>query len=245
MNSKTLLRLPLAVLLALAAVFLLVPASALANTPPVAEDDVYDTGVDEPLSVLAPGVLDNDSDDDADPLEAVLVSDPDEGGTLEFYADGSFDYTPPAGYIGNDAFTYRPFDGTDLGNLAEVTVRIGAPAGPYTIYFDEAAYLSGLADLGHVPMSEGFEDNAAWGSARSPLHATERPEPGDHLDFQQRRQRGDDGIRPRADGRLRVLLPTPRQLRHRHRLPHPRQLHRWLDRDRHRRPVRRGRLDRG
>jgi len=169
MKSRTLFRLPLAACLGLAAVFLLVPASALANIPPVAEDDVYNTNVDEPLSVLAPGVLDNDSDDDADPLEAVLVSDPDEGGTVDLRADGSFDYTPPAGYIGNDAFTYRPFDGTDFGNLAEVTVRIGAPPGPYTIYFDEAAYLSGLADLGHVSMSEGFEDNAAWGSARSPF----------------------------------------------------------------------------
>jgi hypothetical protein len=169
LSSTTALHLSLAACFTLAAALGLGPTATLANTPPVAEDDVYRTGVDEPLSVPAPGVLDNDSDANADPLEAVLVSDPDEGGTVDLRADGSFDYTPPAGYAGNDAFTYQPFDGTDFGNLAEVTVRIGAPPEPYTVYFDEVAYLSDLADLGHVTMAEGFEEDAAWGSARSPF----------------------------------------------------------------------------
>lgn len=145
-----------------------IPIHAQVNTPPQAEDDVYDTEVDDPLSVEAPGVLENDTDEDNDPLEAELVDDPSEGGTVDLRPDGSFDYTPPPGFEGDDVFTYRAFDGTDYGNTAEVTIRVGAPAEPFTIYTDEAAYLSGLAALGHLTLAEGFEDDAAWGSARTP-----------------------------------------------------------------------------
>lgn len=147
---------------------ILAPSHARANTPPQAEDDVYITGIDEPLSLPAPGVLDNDLDADHDALEAVLETDPDEGGTLVFRADGSFDYSPPAGYEGNVAFFYRAFDGTDLSNLGEVTIRVGGTPEPFTTYFDETAFLNAVADLGHVVMTEGFESDLAWGAARSP-----------------------------------------------------------------------------
>ena len=169
MRSAPACRLLLATVLSFATPATTLPVLAAANTPPVAEDDVYFTGIDQFLSVPAPGVLDNDVDADHDPLEAVLVSDPEEGGTLVFRSDGSFDYTPPPGYEGNDAFFYRPFDGIDLGNLGEVTIRVGGTPEPLTVYFDETAYLNALADLGHVPMTEGFEDDVAWGPARSPL----------------------------------------------------------------------------
>lgn len=67
-------------------------------------DDEYETALDTPLSVAAPGVAANDAELCDNPLE--LVS-PTTNGTLTFNADGSFDYTPNAGFVGADSFTYR------------------------------------------------------------------------------------------------------------------------------------------
>ena len=55
-------------------------------------------------------MLDSDSDPEDNPLSAELVS-PSEG-TLTLNRNGSFSYTPPAGYAGTDFFTYRASDGT-------------------------------------------------------------------------------------------------------------------------------------
>ena len=74
------------------------------STPPVANDDTFDTPTDT-LMVEAPGVLANDSDADGDSLLAVLVTGPSDG-MLMLNPDGSFTYTPNAGFIGTDTFTY-------------------------------------------------------------------------------------------------------------------------------------------
>jgi len=49
-------------------------------------------------------VLANDTDADGDPLTAVLVTSAMHG-TLALNADGSFSYTPAAGFSGADSFT--------------------------------------------------------------------------------------------------------------------------------------------
>lgn len=61
------------------------------NVAPVANDDVFEARLGVPLSVEAPGVLDNDSDANGDVLTSVLDSGPAEG-DLELEPDGSFDY---------------------------------------------------------------------------------------------------------------------------------------------------------
>ncbi|MFB6230031.1 MAG: right-handed parallel beta-helix repeat-containing protein, partial [Salinibacter sp.] len=48
--------------------------SKTVNDPPVARPDSFATDEGQTLTVMAPGVLDNDSDPDGDPLEASLVS---------------------------------------------------------------------------------------------------------------------------------------------------------------------------
>ena len=73
----------------------------------------------------APGVLDNDSDPDDDPLSPVRVSGPSHG-TLTLNANGSFIYTPAADYHGTDSFTYRANDGTLDSNEATVMITITA-----------------------------------------------------------------------------------------------------------------------
>src|SRR5207244_13426636 len=69
------------------------------NGRPTATDDAYSTDEDTALTIVAPGVLSNDTDPDGDALTAVLVSSPAHG-TLALNANGSFSYTPAANYNG-------------------------------------------------------------------------------------------------------------------------------------------------
>ena len=96
---------------------------AVLNTAPVAVSDSYTTTQDTMLSVAAPGVLLNDSDVDGDGLTAVLDSDV-MSGTLTLNADGSFDYMPDAGFVGEDSFTYHAHDGTEASNSVTVTISV-------------------------------------------------------------------------------------------------------------------------
>jgi VCBS repeat-containing protein len=96
------------------------------NQAPVAANDTYSTAVNTTLTVSAPGVLANDRDPDGDPITAVLVSQPADG-TLTFNADGSFTYTPAAGFSGSDSFTYQASDGQLQSNVATVTIDMGQP----------------------------------------------------------------------------------------------------------------------
>jgi hypothetical protein len=100
------------------------------NDPPSAASDGYATDEATALSVSAPGVLGNDADPDGDPLSAVLVSGPGHG-DLSLSADGSFRYTPAAGFHGSDAFSYRASDGSqyDVATVA-IEVRAASQAPP-------------------------------------------------------------------------------------------------------------------
>ena len=75
------------------------------------------------MNVPAPGLLSSVSDPDGDPLTAVLVSGPSHG-QLTLNSDGSFTYTPDAGYTGPDAFAYRASDGTALSNASTVSINV-------------------------------------------------------------------------------------------------------------------------
>ncbi len=77
-------------------------------------------------ATAAGGVLATDYDAEDDPLTAVLVSGPSNAQSFTLNADGSFDYTPTAGFSGTDTFTYRANDGTGDSNLATVTITVEA-----------------------------------------------------------------------------------------------------------------------
>jgi VCBS repeat-containing protein len=97
------------------------------NVQPTSADDSFTVASGETLSVASPGVLANDADADGVSLTAAVVTGPAHG-TLTLNGDGSFDYTPEAGYVGADAFTYQASDGANLGNVATVTIDVTAPA---------------------------------------------------------------------------------------------------------------------
>ena len=62
-----------------------------------------------------------------DRLMALLVDEPDHG-DLVLGDDGSFTYTPDAGFDGSDSFTYRASDGTNVSEEATVTIEV-TPSG--------------------------------------------------------------------------------------------------------------------
>ncbi len=75
------------------------------------------------------GVLANDGDLENDPLIAVLVS-PAANGSVTLNANGSFEYSPNAGFFGIDTFSYVPNDGSLSGKLTVVTVNVQAVSPP-------------------------------------------------------------------------------------------------------------------
>jgi len=93
------------------------------NTPPVANRDAYSTDQNTVLNVPAPGVLANDTDADGDSLTAVQVTNA-RNGNVVLNADGSFTYTPNAGFYGADRFTYRANDGSADSNVATVRIKV-------------------------------------------------------------------------------------------------------------------------
>ena len=96
------------------------------ETAAVAVDDTYATLKGIALTVAAAGVLVNDTDADSDPLTAVLDIAPAHG-TVTLNADGSFTYTPAAGFIGTDTFTYIANDGFLDSDPATVTITVQQP----------------------------------------------------------------------------------------------------------------------
>jgi hypothetical protein len=95
------------------------------SLPPVATDDSYSTSVNTSLNIAASGVLANDTDPQALPLTAVLVSGPAHG-SLSLNPNGSFTYIPNVNYLGPDSFTYRANDGLASSNIAIVTLTINS-----------------------------------------------------------------------------------------------------------------------
>ena len=98
------------------------------NQAPVAVNDSYSVDKDSPLTIAATGVLANDTDADENSLTAAQVVATTHG-TLALAANGSFTYTPHAGFVGADSFTYVANDGSLDSNIATVTITVnGEPS---------------------------------------------------------------------------------------------------------------------
>jgi len=101
------------------------PPVVSGNNPPVASNDTYTSKKNISLNISTPGVLGNDTDDDADPLSAVLDDEPNNG-SLILNSNGSFAYTPNLNFIGTDSFTYHANDGQANSNLATVSLVVNS-----------------------------------------------------------------------------------------------------------------------
>ena len=96
------------------------------NDAPTATNDTFSTDEDTPLAINAPGVLDNDTDVDANPLTVTLGTGPIHAAAFTLDPDGSFTYTPDADFNGQDSFTYTASDGQGGTDEATVTIAVVA-----------------------------------------------------------------------------------------------------------------------
>lgn len=93
-----------------------------ANRPPEAVADSASTTKDTPASIA---VLTNDTDPDDDPLTVTGVTQG-SNGTVTFTAQTVM-YTPGAGFLGMDAFTYTISDGKGEHATATVVIEVVCP----------------------------------------------------------------------------------------------------------------------
>ncbi len=95
-------------------------------TPPVANADSANTLSNTPVTI---NVLANDTDANGDTLTIVDVTQG-TNGSVVINGGTNVTYTPNAGFIGVDAFTYTITDGNAGTNSATVTITVAAPAVP-------------------------------------------------------------------------------------------------------------------
>lgn len=102
------------------------PAAGAAQ-PPTTVPEIYSVAFGATLSVpAAAGVLTNDDANGAGAMTATMATAPSHG-TLVMAADGSFTYTPDAGYAGTDTFTYQA--STAVGGASvQTTVSVAVAA---------------------------------------------------------------------------------------------------------------------
>ena len=76
------------------------------NDAPRAAGDNVTVTEDIARTLIAPGILINDVDDDNDPMTVQLLSLPTHTLSFSNGSDGSFTYVPATNFFGDDQFTY-------------------------------------------------------------------------------------------------------------------------------------------
>jgi hypothetical protein len=133
----------------------IIPTSLLFNVavPAVTQPDSYLTPAGVALNAAAPGVLANDLDPNGLPLTAVLrlrVSH----GTLTLRPDGSFTYTPTAGYDGSDSFSYYANNGWINSGETTVSLLVDRPVYVSSVMLND---VSGRTVSGIDPSGGGVQ----------------------------------------------------------------------------------------
>jgi hypothetical protein len=96
---------------------------------PTSLNDVFGTAQNTTLIVAAPGVLSNDTSNGGGPMTASIVT-PASSGAAALVIDGGLTYTPNAGFVGVDSFTYQASNANGAGNVATVTLNVLSPTTP-------------------------------------------------------------------------------------------------------------------
>ncbi|MFZ7094163.1 cadherin-like domain-containing protein [Primorskyibacter sp. 2E233] len=157
------------------------------QSAPVAQDDALTTAADAALLITAADLVGNDTDADGDTLSVASVGTPTYG-TVTDNGDGTFTYTPTAGYNGYDSFDYTVDDGTGRQGSATVTLTVGTPPLPKFESDDFADpmlnpdwdvtapagttwELTGTATDGFLQMQTGSGNFDLWDNTRNALTA--------------------------------------------------------------------------
>lgn len=125
-------------------------STAAPNQAPAASNDAWSMSAGATLDVAAPGVLGNDSDADGDGLTAVLANGT-ASGSLALNADGSFSYTPNAGFAGTDSFTYRASDGVLQSSSATVSITVNPVVNTPPLAVNDSATAAMRKTAGYTP----------------------------------------------------------------------------------------------
>jgi gliding motility-associated-like protein/uncharacterized repeat protein (TIGR01451 family) len=129
------------------------------NREPVANEDEFSTSVNQAVSG---DVLMNDFDPDMDNLTISGVTSNVKNGVLDFRQDGTFTYTPNAGFEGTDQFIYELCDDASpsLCSRATVTITVKALGGGNNAPFaaDDAAFVTGDPVTGNVSLNDSDPD---------------------------------------------------------------------------------------
>ncbi|HWW77182.1 MAG TPA: Ig-like domain-containing protein, partial [Pyrinomonadaceae bacterium] len=150
------------------------------NDAPVAVNDAYNASENTPLTVAAAsGVVKNDTDVENQTLTAQIVASPTHASSFALNADGSFNYTPAANFVGTDTFTYKANDSSaqfNLSNVATVTITVNAGgllqfsaadypvvenAGTATVTVTRTAGSSGATSIKYATNASGTAAGAA------------------------------------------------------------------------------------
>jgi hypothetical protein len=107
------------------------------NDAPTATNDSYGTVRDVPLVVDAEhGLLAGEFDSDGDPFTVISFTKT-SFGSLIVHPDGSFTYTPDAGYIGFDHFEYTVADDLGAERTAFVNLYVDTPPNRAPVLVDD------------------------------------------------------------------------------------------------------------
>ncbi len=158
--------------------------SAMAQSPPVAANDLFFTteGFAVPLTVLA---NDYDPDDDLDTASLSIVIPPNNGTLVINYVTGILTYTPFPYFNGVDEFRYRISDQTGLSNTAFVTLLVYPVNDPPLVQRDVDSTLEGTAKYIRVLLNDsdpldplGNINPFSLSMASAPIHGSAVAVPG-------------------------------------------------------------------
>jgi serine protease len=150
------------------------------NAAPIAVDDFATTNKDQAVVL---NVLANDSDPDGDALSIINFTQPADGSVTS--KDNRFTYTPSAGFIGTDSFSYTIADPAGLTSTAVVTIAVNDVSAATTVRVADLdgsvgtqrnqwrALVSTLVvDGNNVPVS-GATVNGHWGDGKTASWTTD------------------------------------------------------------------------
>lgn len=146
----------------------------LEELAPVGVNDSYSVPAGGTLAVPASGVLANDIDLNKSVLFANLVADVSHG-TLDLQSDGSFTYTPDAGFAGSDSFTYFCSERTTALVSGTTTVNLtieGSLSGYFSWQSGIAWLAEGDEEAAADPDGDGIENFLEYALGLDPLVAS-------------------------------------------------------------------------
>jgi len=121
----------------------------IGSVPPTAHDDTVSTAENTPVTIDA-AANDTDPNGNLNPTSAntnCTICEDSVNGTLVNNGDGTFTYSPDAGFTGSDGFVYEICDTDDLCDTASVTITVNGsntqPVVTISAPPDEASYQQG------------------------------------------------------------------------------------------------------